>query len=91
MGEFIPLFDLLAGDHTAPRGTPPASSPSPRPVTRSAGDRSAAPWRVSAQVPEDWLWLPTVTLLADACIHLGDRQRRRRALPPVVARTATTP
>jgi hypothetical protein len=72
--EFIPLFDLLAGDHTAPaawhaaRIVALAETGEP-----AAGDLLGDAVARLATVPRDWLWLATVTLLADACIRLGDR------------------
>ena len=73
VGEFIPLFDLLAGDHTAPAAWHAArvvalaetGDPSAGDLLRDAVARLGA-------VPRDWLWLATVALLADACIRLGD-------------------
>jgi hypothetical protein len=73
--EFVPCFDLLADDHTAP-----ASWHAARIVALAeTGDPSAGDLLHEAvanlgAVPRDWLWLATVTLLADACIHLGDRR-----------------
>jgi DNA-binding SARP family transcriptional activator len=74
VAEFLPLFDVLAGDHTAP-----AAWHAGRVVgLTETGDAAAgdalrdAIARLGA-IPRDWLWLTTVTLLADACIHLGDR------------------
>ena len=74
VGEFIPLFDLLAGDHTAPATWHAArivalaetGEPSAGDLLRDAVARLGA-------VPRDWLWLATVTLLADACIGVGDQ------------------
>jgi DNA-binding SARP family transcriptional activator len=72
--EFIPLFDLLADDHAAPAAWHAArivalaetGDPVAGDVLREAVSRLGT-------VPRDWLWLATVTLLADACIHLGDQ------------------
>jgi hypothetical protein len=71
--EFIPLFDLLAADNTAP-----AAWHAARIVALAETGDAVAGHALEAAVtelggvPHDWLWLATVTLLADACIHLGD-------------------
>jgi DNA-binding SARP family transcriptional activator len=72
--EFVPLFDLLVGDHTAP-----AAWHAARVVALAeSGDPAAGESLRDAMVglsgiPHDWLWLATISLLADACVHLGDR------------------
>jgi hypothetical protein len=74
VNEFIPLFDLLAGDVTAPaawhaaRIVALAETGDP-----AAGDLLGDAVARLGTVPRDWLWLATVTLLSDACIRLGDR------------------
>ena len=72
--EFLPLFDGLAGDHTAPAAWHAARIV----ALAETGDPAAADLLTGAvarlgEIPDDWLWLATVTLLADACIRLGDR------------------
>ena len=73
--EFVPLFDMLADDPRAPavwdaaRVLTLAETSNP-----SAADALTAAVARLSEVPEDWLWLATVALLADACIHLGDRR-----------------
>ena len=72
--EFLPLFDGLAGDHTAPAAWHAAHIV----ALAETGDPAAADLLTGAvarlgEIPDDWLWLATVTLLADACIRLGDR------------------
>ena len=52
---------------------PLASSRSQRRVTPLRTTNCTPPSPDYAEVPEDWLWLATVTLLTDACIRLGDR------------------
>jgi hypothetical protein len=72
--EFLPLFDVVAGDHTAP-----AAWHAARVVALAeTGDTAAGQTLREAvarlpEIPTDWLWLATVALLADACIGLGDR------------------
>ncbi len=74
LGELMPLLEGLAGDAAAP-----AAWQAARVVALAeTGDAAATEaLRIAVsrlgEVPEDWLWLATVTLLADACGRVGDR------------------
>jgi hypothetical protein len=71
--EFVPLFELLADDHAAPAAWHAARIVALAEIgDPSAGELLRAAVASLAAVPRDWLWLATVALLADACIHLGD-------------------
>ncbi len=74
VAEFIPLFDLLADQPTAPaawhaaRVVALAETGDP-----AAGEALSEATAGLAGITRDWLWLATVALLADACVRLGDR------------------
>ena len=74
MHEFLPLLDMLVGDQRAPAtwhaGRVLALAETEDPSAREALRAAVAGL---PEVPEDWLWLPTVALLADACVQLGER------------------
>jgi DNA-binding SARP family transcriptional activator len=71
--EFVPLFDGLAGDHTAPAAWHAARIVALAETgDHAAGDMLEAAVAQLGGIPHDWLWLTTVTLLTDACLDLGD-------------------
>ncbi|MET1001131.1 MAG: hypothetical protein ABWZ15_04915, partial [Acidimicrobiia bacterium] len=72
--EFLPLLDMLVGDQRAP-ATWHAGRVLALAETEDPSAREALRVAVAGlpEVPEDWLWLPTVALLADACVQLGER------------------
>ena len=72
--EFIPLFAGLVGDPTAPAAWHAAHIV----ALAETGDPAARDLLTDAvarlgEIPDDWLWLATVALLADACIRLDAR------------------
>jgi hypothetical protein len=73
--EFLPLLDMLVGDQRAP-ATWHAGRVLALAETEDPSARDALRTAVAGllDVPEDWLWLATVALLADACLQLGDRE-----------------
>jgi DNA-binding SARP family transcriptional activator len=72
--EFLPLFDMLAEDQRGPAAWNAARvltlAEAGQPGASEALEEAVA--RLS-EASKDWLWLATVALLADACIHLGAR------------------
>jgi hypothetical protein len=71
--DFVPLLDALVDDDRAPSAWDAARVVA---LAETGSDSARAAMRVAvarlADVPRDWLWLATVALLADACIHLAD-------------------
>ena len=73
--EFLPMFEMLASDDRAPGAWSAAQAL----ALAETEDPSAASTLHEAvarlpDIPKDWLWLGSVTLLADACVKLGDRR-----------------
>jgi DNA-binding SARP family transcriptional activator len=71
--EFIPLLDSLALDDRAPAAWQAARVVALAETGHPAalGSLRDAASRLST-APDDWLWLATVALLADACVELAD-------------------
>ena len=70
--EFIPLFEALSDDQPAAWSAARVLALAETGDPSARGQLRAAVARLP-EVPEDWLWLATVTLLSDACIQLSDR------------------